>query len=356
MKAIFRSMSINQRLGLLIATAIALLVIMETLTLFQSHAELLESRKMELESLVNSAHNIIADQHQRALRGEISEQQARSNAKNLIEVMRYRGEEYFFIFDSQAHIVAHGDDPQSRGKDLSNVTTADGQQIFRKMVTIANLPNASQFVPYLWPKAGSSDPQPKQSYVKSFSPWGWVVGTGIYINDVNEVFYSKVVTIAGQALVIVVLLIMLALPIKNSVIKPLNRVQKVMEIAATGDLTPRVNLKTKDELAEVGHSIDDTLDVFQKLMQHLHQTVHNVQSNASQLAASAEQTKTGNQQQTNETEQLSAAMLEMIASVQEISRNASDSASATDTADTHSRSVMRMSRQPSSDYSHWHQT
>jgi diguanylate cyclase (GGDEF)-like protein/PAS domain S-box-containing protein len=122
--------------------------------------------------------------------GELTEAQAKRAAIETIRAMRYDGGEYFWINDLQPRMVMHPMMPELDGKDLSDFTDPNGKRLFVAFVDTVRK-NGAGFVDYLWPKPGFTQPVPKISYVKGFVPWGWVIGSGIYIDDVNRLFWER---------------------------------------------------------------------------------------------------------------------------------------------------------------------
>ncbi|MCP4598025.1 methyl-accepting chemotaxis protein [Neptuniibacter sp.] len=328
-----KNLSVRYRLSLLIAVAVMALMLIEIFGLYESQHELKEARKTEIQSLIESAHGVIVQQYQLSQSGQISESQAQENVLSLLEGMKYRGNEYFFVLDRNAVLVGHGGNSKFRGKDLSGVKTEAGDAVFVRMAALATQQDTSDFFAYDWPKAGADSPQPKITYARSFAPWGWAVGTGVYIDDLDEVFYTELIKFTVLAVLVTALLLAIALPIISSIVKPLKRIEKVMHEVTNADLTQRVNLTSNDELGRVGRCIDETLQSFQDLVSQLSNSISQVHGSAIQLSASAEQTRSGTQKQATETELLAVAMNEMTATVQEISRSAAASAKASDAAD-----------------------
>lgn len=80
--------------------------------------------------------------------------------------------------------------PQLDGKDLSNIQDPNGKYLFKEMVKVVQQ-NGSGFVEYYWPKPGFDEPVAKMSYVELFSPWNWVIGSGVYLNDVEDLYAAK---------------------------------------------------------------------------------------------------------------------------------------------------------------------
>lgn len=328
-----KNLSVKYRLGLLISVAVFALLAAKMYGLYKTQDILKESRKAEIHSLIDSAHKIVEHQYQLAEQGLISKEEAQETALQLVESMKYRGNEYFYILDSNAVLIGHGGNKASRGKDVSGFRTEDGVAVFRDMARLATQPQQLEYFHYNWPRAGSNTPVPKLAVAKSFAPWGWAIGTGIYIDDLDEAFNSALLDVVLNIVVLLALLSAVAYPIIQSIINPLNKIEDVMLKVADADLTQRVNIQTKDEFGQLSVCIDQTLQNFQNLVSQLCSSIKQVQASAVQLAASAEQTRSGTNQQSAETELLAAAMNEMSATVQEISHNAAESAKASDNAD-----------------------
>lgn len=328
-----QNLSVTLRLSLLVIIAMLALLIMQILALYSDYDHQTDARKAEITSLVNVAQNTIKHQYQLAQQGVISDAEAKTSAMSLIENMHYRGKEYFFILDENVVVIAHGGNKATVGKNMSGVKTESGEAVFINMAALAKQTDRLGFFSYKWPKPGADAPQPKYAIAKSFAPWGWVVSTGIYTDDLEAEFHSNLIKGGLTLVAVLILLSLVTYPVIKSIVSPLKRIEAVMLKVSEADLTQRVNLSSNDEFGHVARSIDNTLGTFQNLIQQLSGSIVQVQNNAMQLAASAEQAQSGTQQQSVETEMLAAAMNEMSATVQEISQNAAESAKASDNAD-----------------------
>jgi methyl-accepting chemotaxis protein len=114
--------------------------------------------------------------------------------------MRYAGNEYFWVNDMHPRMVMHPIKAELEGKDLSGVKDPSGQNLFVTFVNVVKQ-QGEGFVAYGWPKPGSEDPVQKVSYVKGFAPWGWIVGSGVYIDTVNATLINHASVLAGGALI-----------------------------------------------------------------------------------------------------------------------------------------------------------
>jgi methyl-accepting chemotaxis protein len=117
---------------------------------------------------------------------EVGEDKFKADAAAIIENLRYGPEmkDYFWINDMHPTMIMHPYKPELNGRDLSQNEDPNGKRLFVEFVNICRQ-NGEGFVDYYWPKYGAEKPQPKISFVKLFPKWNWVVGTGLYVDDID---------------------------------------------------------------------------------------------------------------------------------------------------------------------------
>lgn len=201
-------MGIARRLGLLIVCALAGIVAITAIVLGSERSLIMEERKTSLRQNVESAHSLIAHFHAqaKAKAGKMPEEQAQQMARDSLRAMRYSGNEYFWINDMRPVIMMHPIRPELDGKDLSDNKDPTGMRLFVEFVNVVKAREAG-FVLYLWPKPGSTAPVLKASYVKGFAPWGWLVGSGVYVDAVDSAVNERIVKFGLSALVLAALLL-----------------------------------------------------------------------------------------------------------------------------------------------------
>lgn len=146
----------------------------------------LEKQKTsELKHLTEIALGIARDEHENAQKGGISDEEARKRAAARIGLLRYGQNDYFWINDMHPRMVMHPMQPKLNGNDLSENKDPNGKRLFIEFVETVKKHGAG-IVAYEWPKPGATQPLPKMSYVAGFQPWGWVIGTGLYIDNLKE--------------------------------------------------------------------------------------------------------------------------------------------------------------------------
>ena len=246
---------ISYRLYAIIAAFAVSLIGLAAFLLFDFKAELLERKRLELRHLVESAASATQHHYDRAQSGEITEQQAKAEALRTIGSIRYGGSNYLWVNDTNAVMVMHPIKPKLNGKDLSGFTDPNGLLVFKEFVKAA-APGGTGFVSYAWPKPGTDDPVSKESFVQAFAPWGWVIGTGVYIDDLEALFLARL-QVAAMVIVSVLLAIGgLSFLVSRSITRPLLGMVGCMASLADGDQNVEVPARDRgDEIGRMGATV-----------------------------------------------------------------------------------------------------
>ena len=145
--------------------------------------ELLALKKEYLKSQVQTAMSILEVV---AKDTSLSPEDRQKQVFALIKALRYGPDkkDYFWINDLHPRMVMHPYKPELDGQDLTENKDPNGKKLFVEFARVAK-ESGEGFVDYLWPKYGADKPQPKLSFVNLFKEWGWVIGTGLYIDDID---------------------------------------------------------------------------------------------------------------------------------------------------------------------------
>ena len=144
-------------------------------------------REALLATAIDSAVSTVAHYEQLARDGLVPAAVAQHDATEALRAMRYRGQEYVFILDETAHMVMHPFRPDLEGKSVADVKDPQGFAIFQEAARLAQREGRG-FESYLWPRPNQPAGAPaveKRTLVVAFKPWGWVIGSGVYIDDVR---------------------------------------------------------------------------------------------------------------------------------------------------------------------------
>ena len=181
------------------------------------HTSLMTERQDKTQRLVENAYNLVAYYHGKSENHELSEDQARHYALDSIKQLSHDEDSYFWVMDSHPSMVMHPIQPALDGTDLTDYVGPDGKKLFIEIVDIAQTSKAG-FIEYLWtkPKHPSDQLYPKVSYIKRFAPWDWIVGSGVYIDDVDSAFWNAVYVACGISVFVLMLVLTLALALADS--------------------------------------------------------------------------------------------------------------------------------------------
>ncbi|WP_375184548.1 methyl-accepting chemotaxis protein [Aquabacterium sp.] len=305
---------LGRKMSLLIGSALAGIVVLSVLFLTSEHHLILEERKTSVRQTVELAHGILAHQHQQAAQGRITEKEAQQRALQLLATLRYSGNEYFWVNDMHAHIVMHGAKPELVGKDMSGIRDPNGKQLFVAFVDTVKASGAG-YVFYEWPRAGSDQPVPKVSYVKGFAPWGWIVGSGVYIDEVDATVLDRAMLMSVGTVVLGVALLGVGLVVSRSIRRQLGGepalATELMQGLANGDLRVRIPLKADDR--------SSLLYAMAQMRDNLAAIVGRVRDSAESVATASTQIAHGNLDLSQRTEQQASALEETAASMEELS-------------------------------------
>lgn len=171
------------------ALALGLFVISLYQIVIPQFEDIILGRKREMiRELTFSAWHVLDHYHAEQRAGRLSEEEAKAGAIAQVRDLRYgaEGKDYFWITDQRPNMVVHPFRDDLNGTDLSDVTDSRGKRLFVEMVAAVR-DDGEGFVDYTWQwKDDSTRIVPKLSYVRQFKPWGWIIGTGIYLEDVRD--------------------------------------------------------------------------------------------------------------------------------------------------------------------------
>ena len=217
--------------------------------LFHLKDALESQRSGELKHLTELAVKAVQEEYDASQKGVISVEEAKNRAAARIADTRYGQSGYFWINDLEPRMVMHPTNPALNGKSLADFKDPDGVQLFVEFVKTVQK-NGEGYVHYSWPKPGSDSPQPKISYVTGFAPWGWVIGSGLYVDDLYHQVWSQAYSELSVIGLLLFLAASLVIPFIRSISKAVTAMTSAMEKLAKGDLN--VDIPAKQRTDELG--------------------------------------------------------------------------------------------------------
>lgn len=303
----------SKLLGMTLATILALCVLFAVL-LVNQRQQLLSDRQDKVRNLVETAHSVLVHFEKEARDGRMSVEDAKKAAMGSIRTMRYEKTEYFWINDLTDMMVMHPIKPELDGKKLDQLKDKNGKFLFVEFNKVVKAEGGG-FVDYVWPKPGSDTPVAKISYVKGFEPWGWVIGSGIYIDDVDAKFRTAALQFLAWGLLIGGFIAISLLLLSRNIIRTLggdpDYATRITRQIAAGDLSGEVECDAGDNT-----SLLAGIKVMEETLRNM---IRNIVGNAEQVAAAAGQLLRASEEVADRARQQSDAASSMAASMEEMS-------------------------------------
>jgi methyl-accepting chemotaxis protein len=259
MVRVLHRLPIAARLWAIVALSLGGFGIAFVSEIIQLSSDTYAARQTKVKNVVEAAHGVLSHFAAQAEQGAMTRDEAQAAAKGAIKAIRYDGSEYVWINDLDGSMVMHPTNPALDGKQLFGLKDANGKLFFREMVEIVRASGEGN-LDYLWPKPGQTQAEPKLSYVKGFAKWNWLVGSGIYVDDVETAIRARAIERGSQAAFGIVLLVVASGLIARSISAPLKRLTATMEKLAGGAL--ETTIPDRDKGAEIG-AMAQAVAVFQ---------------------------------------------------------------------------------------------
>lgn len=306
---------------------------------------IMTEKQSTVRNLVQEATSIMVSYQKQVDAGKLTREDAQKQASERIAAIRYDGENYLWINDLAPKMVMHPIKPELNGKDLSENKDPNGKVLFVEMVKVCK-ESGKGFVEYAWSKPGNSKPVPKLSYVELYQPWGWVIGTGIYTDDVVAHLSEIQLGIGAALLIILLISLTLAWFVARTITKPVKEVvDTIKDIAqGEGDLTKRLPIHGQNEIGELSRWFNTFVESFQSIIAKIEESSKSVASVANEISCTVEHMATSSEEVASQAGTIATASEEMSATTTDIARNchlAADCASqASSTAKSGAETVM----------------
>ncbi|HSX85544.1 MAG TPA: cache domain-containing protein, partial [Cellvibrio sp.] len=342
-----RSMSMKYKLiALGVIPGIVILVVLLTLVSARMHSivdkdmeilreTLINAHKTELRHSLDVALSLIRPLYDAAPRGDSPQKQ---EAINLLSQLKYGSDGYYFGYDGSSVRVFSGSDTARIGESFRNYKDVNGVFLINELVNQAQA--GGGFVTYHFPRLGQSDTAyPKLSYAVWLEKWNLMIGTGFYIDGIDQAVSSAraiadehirttLAWIFGAALILLTLIALLAIYIANKTFAPLNElVRSLQEIAqGGGNLTRRLKRTSNDEIGSVITAFNTFIEAIHGMIQRIQQLTEQVAHISQQVSSNTNATHLSLDKQREQTLQVASAINEMAASAVEVARSTQDAA------------------------------
>jgi methyl-accepting chemotaxis protein len=242
---------IGGRLAIIIALfAVGMIAVVAALSWMNANS-ILQARREQIKSVVEIAYSEIKRQHKEAQEGKVTEKEAQERARAVLRVMRYNASDYVFVNDDTGVNLVFGPRPAFEGTEAS-----------RSAVSVAIVKigkeQGSGYYDYAFAKPGGKpdEPFPKLAYLQRFSPWGWTVGTGVYVDDVAAQIRATTLTAVGIGAFFLLLIVGVAAIVVRGLTKRLSALSHAMTALSAGQIdTPLPETKGNDQIDEMTNAV-----------------------------------------------------------------------------------------------------
>ncbi|WP_022850736.1 methyl-accepting chemotaxis protein [Limisalsivibrio acetivorans] len=294
--------------------------------------KLLQDRKVELKGLMEMAYSSIASVYENA---DVDDEEAKEKAADILRQLAYEGDNYVFATNFNGLMISHRISPQLEGKSLWDAKTPSGEYFIRGMIQEAK--SGSGFYEYTWENPETKKDGQKLSYVIGLDKWEWMIGTGFFIDDIKDEvakieerasrdLRALVIKILIFAIVILGLVLVFTAVFTKLIVKNLTTTADVLKNISEGegDLTVRLEAKSRDEVGLVAQNFNAFLEKLRELVDSVKENAMSVASGSTQLASSSEQISVTFHDQSSQVSSVAAATEELTSSSSEVMQSLSE--------------------------------
>ncbi|WP_233345229.1 methyl-accepting chemotaxis protein [Burkholderia cepacia] len=306
-------MSLNRKLWLALALVWIGLLGVGAWSAYETRATMLAERKAGIANLVDSAAGIVKAYHALAQGGTLPEADAKRDALASLAAMRYGDSGYVFVMDSKPVVLMHPTLPKLVGTPVGDYLDPDGKPLF---VTILNAAKetGSGFAEYRGRLPHSETAVPKISYVTRFTPWDWNISSGVFLKDIDTIYYR---TLLGHLAVVFVIgfvisaaMLVIIRNVRGSLGGEPDEAAALAARIAQGDLTQPVPVRAGDRTSMMAAMHD--------MQARLQATIGGIRQSAGSIASASRQISAGNDDLSQRTEEQAASLEETAASMEQL--------------------------------------
>lgn len=311
MQQLLDRLSIKAKLSLLIGISMVGLIIMTGSLATAQYQQSRHDRQSLVQHQVETASGVLKWAHQLETSGKVPREEAQAMAKAAMAELRYGDKEYFWINDLQGTMLMHPFAPELVGKGGDSIRDPNGFLVVAEAANKARN-EGSGFISYLWPRPGKDAPVEKVSYVQRFEPWGWVVASGLYLDDLHDEFIASAMRIGAGVLVLTLLVGGFGFRISLAISSGIKKAVEVVKGMSQGDLTAHIQPRGTDEVALLLRAMDAMQNTLSTL-------VNAVRLGSESVATASSEIAQGNHDLSARTESQASALEETAASMEQLS-------------------------------------
>jgi methyl-accepting chemotaxis protein len=251
----FSNIKIAKRLWFVVAVGAIGLISVVAVTLSGLNDALIAEREVKTREHIETAISLVRDIAERERQAGHPVEEAQRQALTALRAMRYADGQYFWVNHLDGTMLMHPANAALVGTSVFNIKSADGAFIFQDMIRVVTQ-HGGGFYHYYWQTPADPAPRLKVSYVIGLPEWKWLIGTGIYLDDVQAVFQRQALWLGGICALALAASVAASMVITRGVVRPLARITDEMRALADGRLEVEVRgVERQDEVGAIARAI-----------------------------------------------------------------------------------------------------
>lgn len=326
---LFRRLSFRAKSAIIVAAMLVPLLMLLGWQLITRVDDAMQGRINATRQVVEVAHTVLASYHAQETAGTLTREEAQAQALRAVAQLRYGGDEYFWVNDMHPRMIMHPMNPALNGQDVTHYTDPNGLALFGEMVEVVRR-DGEGTVEYQWPRPGGDTPVDKVSFVKAFAPWGWVVGSGVYADDILIAARQRLVlngAIVGAALLLLAYLFLCFFRVMQGGLLETRRHLRAMK---EGDLTTMPRPWGKDEPAELMLDLADMQVSLREMVARVRGASDDILNSSNEINRAAVDLAARTQDSASNLQETAAAMEQIRSTVHNTSENTMEGAQVAD--------------------------
>jgi len=246
-------LTITRRLTLIVGMAALMVVMMLVIDALGMRSSIVEDRKAAVRNQVEAAASMVRGLVAAAKAGKIGEDEAKERAKSALRSMRYGNGDYLFAHTYDGVNIVHAK-AELEGTNMMDAKDSEGTPFMVDLLRVARA--GGGFTSFLYPRAGNSVPKPKVAYAVGIDDWHWEIGSGVYVDDIDDMFRAKVITSSLWGLGILAVLTLCGWVMAQGLVRPVRSLTAAMASLASGDTSVAVPaMERRDEIGGMARAV-----------------------------------------------------------------------------------------------------
>ncbi|WP_193582505.1 methyl-accepting chemotaxis protein [Laribacter hongkongensis] len=326
----FEKMKVRNRLIITAGLVFIGLTFITTYSLLQIKHEAIQSHQMRLENIVEVADGIIDNYIKLEKQGKLTREEAQHQAKESLRNIRFGAGDYYFIYDFSGKAIMVAGNPSIEGQNMLGKKDSNGFKLWDEFVhqgkkASSDSHDKNDFIEYWFPREGSETPTPKLAHVHGVKEWEWIVGTGVYIDDIDEAVWSAAVNYVLIALITLTIVLTVLIKVARSITNQLggepSDAIKIASQVAAGNLNIEITSKVEGSVLD---SLKKMTESVRAMVIEIKESSNSLREGAKKISEASFEVASASGQQSEATQSIAAAIEQMTVSIVHISDSAKD--------------------------------